>query len=68
MEHKNKTMITIKTIKTIHPAVPELKREAKTVYYLIISNGKQPEAVINVGAKTYEFVSEIVNNDIKKEK
>lgn len=58
-------MITIKVAKSEQSAIPEIKKEAKTLYYLIIGNGKEPETVINVGEKTYNSVSQIIDNDKK---
>lgn len=57
-------MITVKVAKSEQTAIPEINKEAKTIYYLIIGNGKEPETVINVGQKTFVSVQKLLLNDV----
>lgn len=43
-------------------AIPEINREQKTMYYLIIGDGMD-KAVINVGEKTYHTVGKLLANE-----
>lgn len=48
----------IKTVKQNQLAIPELGKEAKTLYYLIIGEGEN-KIIINIGEKTHNSINEL---------
>lgn len=58
----------IRVFKTTQQAIPEMKREEKTLYFLLIGS-EEGVVTINVGEKTYNSIKKIIeneNNSIKK--
>lgn len=62
----------VTTATSVQTAIPTLKREEKTLYYLVV--GEEPEQVIiNVGEKTYIGVKKLIeaapksSDDIKSQ-
>ena len=56
----------ISTIQQTQGALPELGREEKTMYWLIIGEGEDKYA-LNVGKKTYEEVNKLIAKEAEKE-
>lgn len=54
--------LEINTAKTTQSAIPELKREEKTLYFLIIGSDEN-KTVLNVGEKTYKTITETIKNE-----
>lgn len=48
----------IKTVKSEQSAIPELSKEAKTLYYVIIGEGEK-QVVIGIGEKNYKAIQEL---------
>lgn len=59
--------IEVRVAKSTQTAVPELNREEKTLYFLIIGN-EDSVATLNVGLKTYESVSAMLRQELEKNK
>lgn len=58
----------VTTAKSEQSAIPEIGREAKTLYYIIMEEGED-KIIINVGEKTYNGVKNLVEgNKLKKVK
>lgn len=58
--------LEIKTAKSTQSAVPELKREEKTLYFLIIGN-EDAIVTLNVGEKTYNSITKLIENESNTE-
>ena len=56
----------ISTTKQTQTALPELGREEKTLYWLIIGEGEDKYA-LNVGKKSYEEVNKLITKEVEKE-
>ena len=56
----------ISTIQQTQGALPELNRQEKTIYWLIIGEGEH-KYVINVGKKTYEEINKLITKEAEKE-
>ena len=56
----------ISTTKQTQGALPELGREEKTMYWLIIGEGVEKYA-LNVGKKSYEEVNKLIAKEAEKE-
>ena len=56
----------ISTTKQTQGAIPELSREEKTMYWLIIGEGED-KYTLNVGKKSYEKVNELIAKEAEKE-
>ena len=56
----------ISTTKQTQGALPELGREEKTMYWLIIGEGED-KYPLNVGKKSYEKVNELITKEAGKE-
>lgn len=54
--------LKVQTANTVQMAIPALKREEKTLYYLIIGEGDD-QVVINVGDKTYKSVENLLKKE-----
>lgn len=54
-------------VKTTQEAIPELGKEAKTLYYLQIKTTKGA-ITMNVGKVTYEEVNRLTGTDLKAKK
>lgn len=50
----------ITVAKATQTAIPQLGKEEKTLYYLIVENIKGKNTVLNVGEKTYTGVQELI--------
>lgn len=50
----------ISVAKSTQTAIPELGREEKTLYYLVVENSTGKGQVLNVGEKTYKGVQELI--------
>ena len=57
----------ISSTKQTQGALPELGREEKTMYWLIIGEGED-KYTLNVGKKSYEEVNKLIAKEIEKEK
>ena len=55
----------ISTTKQTQGALPELNREEKTMYWLIIGEGED-KYTLNVGKKTYEKVNKLLTKQAEK--
>nr|WAE43650.1 MAG: hypothetical protein [Microviridae sp.] len=51
--------IEVNTASSKQEAIPEIGRESKTLYYLIIGEGKE-QVYINIGEKTYKGVVKLL--------
>lgn len=51
--------IEIKIASSKQESIPEIGRESKTLYYLILGEGKEV-VYINIGEKTYNGVKELL--------
>jgi len=58
------TQLPIAVAQSTQTAIPELKKEATTLNYLIIGEGDD-KIVINIGTKTYEKVNSLINKPEK---
>ena len=56
----------ISTVKQTQGALPELGRQEKTMYWLIIGEGEDKYA-LNVGKKSYEEVNKLIEKEAEKE-
>lgn len=56
--------LEIKTAKSVQPAIPELKREEKTLYFLVIGND-DGIVTLNVGEKTFTSINKLIENEQK---
>ena len=56
----------VSTTKQTQGALPELGREEKTMYWLIIGEGEDKYA-LNVGKKSYEEVNKLIAREAEKE-
>ena len=56
----------ISTTKQTQGALPELGREERTMYWLIIGEGEEKYA-INIGKKSYEKVNKLITKEAEKE-
>jgi len=45
-------------------AIPELKKEAKTQYYLLIKGEGEEEVILNIGEKTFANIQKL--KEVKK--
>lgn len=49
---------TVTVAKSEQSAIPEMGREAKTIYYMVIGEG-DTKVTMNIGAKTYEAIKKL---------
>ena len=56
----------ISTAKQTQNAIPELDREEKTMYWLIIGENEDKYA-LNVGKKSYEEINKLIAKEAEKE-
>lgn len=56
---------TIKVAKSTQEAIPDLGKNAKTLYYMVIGEGED-KIIMNIGEKTYNSI--INNKQYKKQK
>ena len=56
----------ISTAKQTQDAIPELDREEKTMYWLIIGENEDKYA-LNVGKKSYEEINKLIAKEAEKE-
>ena len=56
----------ISTTKQTQSALPELGREEKTIYWLIIGEGEEKYAM-NIGKKSYNEVNKLIAIELEKE-
>lgn len=54
--------LEIKTAKSVQTAIPEMKREEKTLYFLIIEND-DGIVTLNVGEKTFTSINKLIENE-----
>lgn len=59
--------LEIKTARSEQTAIPELNKESKTLYYLIIGEGTE-KIILNIGEKTYTGVQKLTENEKTQEK
>lgn len=57
--------IEVKVAKATQSAIPEMKKEEKTVYYILIGEG-ETRTIINVGKATYNKVCGSINEKPEK--
>lgn len=62
IKNLKKMKLEIKTAKSVQPAIPELKREAKTLYFLVIGN-EDGIVTLNVGEKTFTSINKLIDNE-----
>lgn len=54
--------LEIKTAKSVQNAIPELKREERTLYFLVIGND-DGIVTMNIGEKTYNSIEKLLKNE-----
>lgn len=52
----------VTTAKAEQTAIPELGKDAKTLYYLIVGEGEK-KVIVNVGEKTYKGVQNLIEEE-----
>lgn len=57
----------ITVAKSVQSAMPEIGREEKTQYFMVIASGDE-KITINVGEKTYNSIKKMEEKQNKKEK
>lgn len=55
----------VKTAESKQAAIPELGRDAKSLYYVIIGEGDE-RVIMNVGEKTFKGVNELLKAEKPK--
>lgn len=56
--------LEVTAAKSVQTAVPLLDKEEKTIYYVVVGEGPD-RIVINVGKKTYDGITKLLNEQEK---